>query len=41
MWAGTINHVLAHIDTHLDHDLREADLAALCGRSACGRGTAG
>ncbi|WP_288588174.1 AraC family transcriptional regulator [uncultured Methylobacterium sp.] len=32
--AGTINHVLAHIDTHLDHDLREADLAALCGRSA-------
>jgi AraC-like DNA-binding protein len=24
----------AHIDTHLDHDLREADLAALCGRSA-------
>jgi AraC-like DNA-binding protein len=32
--AGTINHVLAHIDTHLDHELREADLAALCGRSA-------
>ena len=31
--AGTINHVLTHIDRHLDHDLREAELAALCGRS--------
>lgn len=31
--AGTINHVLTHIDRHLDRDLREAELAALCGRS--------
>jgi AraC-like DNA-binding protein len=31
--AGTLNHVLAHIGSHLGHDLSEAEMAHLCGRS--------